>query len=159
MGVREVKDFFKKNEHQMEIMEFEQSSATVNLAAAALNVGPDQIAKTIAFCLKKENMVVVMSGCAKLDNRKFKDTFKEKAKMIPADELEEVTGHPVGGVCPFGLRKEIAVYLDESLKKHASVFPAAGAPNTAVCVKVDELEEITGGCWVKVCSDKGLDKL
>ncbi|GAA0179672.1 YbaK/EbsC family protein [Clostridium sediminicola] len=151
MSLESVKEQFKNKNLGLEIIEFEQSTATVNLAAEALGVEPDRIAKTMAFKLKESNILVVSKGGARVDNRKFKDTFRTKAKMMSHDEVVDLTGHPVGGVCPFGLEKTLEVYLDETLKEFDYVYPAAGSPNSAVKVTIDELEKVTDGKWVNVC--------
>lgn len=151
MSLESVKEQFKNENLGLEIIQFEQSTATVNLAAEALGVEPDRIAKTMAFKLKESNVLVVSKGGARVDNRKFKDTFKSKAKMMNHEEVVDLTGHPVGGVCPFGLEKPLEVYLDETLKEFDYVYPAAGSPNSAVKVTIDELEKVTAGKWVNVC--------
>ena len=152
MSKQAVADYFSRiGRSDLEILEFEQSSATVELAAAAVGVEPGMIAKTLSYKLKDRNIIVVMSGTARLSNRKFKDAFHSKAKMMTPDEALELTGHPVGGVCPFGLSTPIDVYLDVSLKKYTHVYPAAGAPNNAVRIAVDEFAEIAQAQWVDVC--------
>lgn len=151
MSLESVKEQFKNQNLGLEIIQFEQSTATVNLAAEALGVEPDRIAKTMAFKLKESNILVVSKGGARVDNRKFKDIFKTKSKMMNHEEVVELTGHPVGGVCPFGLEKPLEVYLDETLKEFDYVYPAAGSPNSAVRVTIDELEQVTNGTWVNVC--------
>ena len=133
------------------IITFTSSSATVELAAECLNCDPDQIAKTMAFDLKDHFIVIVVSGNARIDNKKFKEEFKTKAKMVDRTILEEKVGHEPGGVCPFGLKENVTVYLDESLKKHEIVYPACGAHNNAIKLKISELEEITSKPkWIKV---------
>lgn len=151
MSLESVKEQFKNQNLGLEIIEFEHSTATVNLAAEALGVEPDRIAKTMAFKLKESNILVVSTGGARVDNRKFKDIFRTKAKMMNHEEVVDLTGHPVGGVCPFGLEKPLEVYLDETLKEFDYVYPAAGSPNSAVKVTIDELERVTDGKWVNVC--------
>ena len=145
MGVAEVKEHLRAADPDLKVLEFSQSSATVELAAEALNVDPDLIAKTMAFHLKEEDILIVLTGNAKVNNRKFKDAFGQKAKMIKPDQLVEITGHPMGGVCPFGLANTLSVYLDRSLAKYETVYPAAGARNAAVAMRVGQLEEITNG--------------
>ncbi|SHI02061.1 YbaK/EbsC family protein [Clostridium grantii] len=151
MSLKSVKNQFKEENLNLEIIEFKQSTATVELAAEALGVEPDRIAKTMAFKLKETNILVVSKGGARVDNRKFKDKFSEKPKMMNHEEVVELTGHPVGGVCPFGLAETLDIYLDNSLKEFDFVYPAAGTANTAVKISVTELEKITKGSWVDVC--------
>ncbi|PHV71004.1 prolyl-tRNA editing protein [Sporanaerobium hydrogeniformans] len=151
MGVHEVENYFKEREVKKDIIFLGESSATVPLAAKALGVEEARIAKTLAFNGKDESLVIVARGTAKIDNSKYKAVFGTKAKMMSFDETFEKTGHPVGGVCPFGLPKDIAIYLDESLKEYESVYPAAGGNHTAVEITISELENLTGGKWIDVC--------
>lgn len=151
MSLESVKHYFKDNNLSLEIIEMGQSTATVELAANALGVEPALIAKTMAFKLKDRNILILSEGDAKIDNRKFKDYFHTKAKMLSADEVLEFTGHPVGGVCPFGLKTQMDTYLDESLKKFEYVYPAAGSRNSAVKITPEELSNVTSGTWVDVC--------
>lgn len=132
---------------------FDGSIATVELAAAALGVERDRIAKTLAIRVKNTDkvMVVVVKGTAKLDNAKFKAKFGGKSAFVSNDECLDVTGHPPGGVCPFGLRNGIPVYLDASLKEFTVVYPAAGAPDNCVETTLEELEAWTDGEWVDLC--------
>lgn len=129
----------------------EGSSATVALAAEAHNVDPDQIAKTI--CLKAGDtiLLVVTAGTKRLDNRKFRDRFSAKPRMLGAEDVVEATSHPVGGVCPFGLPSALPIYCDISLKNYAEVVPAAGATNAAVRITPDHMAALTGAEWVDVC--------
>ena len=129
----------------------EGSSATVALAADAHNVDPDQIAKTI--CLKAGDtiLLVVTAGTKRLDNRKFRDRFSAKPRMLGAEDVVEATSHPVGGVCPFGLPSALPIYCDISLKNYAEVVPAAGATNAAVRITPDHMAALTGAEWVDVC--------
>lgn len=131
----------------------EQSSATVELAAAAIGVQPDEIAKTMSFLLGDSAILILTSGLARTDNRKFKDTFQTKAKMVPFDQVEDLVGHAPGGVCPFGAKDGLPVYLDVSLKKHDTVYPACGDDHSAVRLGVDELESLLSAAWVDVCKD------
>ena len=117
----------------------DESSATVDLAAEAVGVEPDQIAKTLSFLVKDVPVLVLASGKARIDNHKFKEEFKTKAKMIHSDQVEALVGHAPGGVCPFGVKEGVQVYLDNSLKKHEVVYPAAGTGNSAVKLTVPEL--------------------
>lgn len=153
MSIESVKKQFKEDNISFEILEFESSSATVDLAAEVLGVEPGQIAKTMAFKIGEENILVVSKGDARIDNRKYKDQFKTKAKMLSFEEVLDSTGHPVGGVCPFGLKNPIKVYLDESLKNYEVVYPAAGSSNSAVKVPVEALGEVTNGTWINVCKE------
>lgn len=152
MGVEEVRAYFKMNNFNFQVQEFEASTATVELAAQALGVQPALIAKTMSFKLKDgSNVLILAAGDRKVDNRKFKDYFQTKAKMLDLEEVLEITGHPVGGVCPFGLKQEIQVYLDVSLTEFEFVYPAAGSPSSAVKMRPAELQQVTGGKWVDVC--------
>ena len=153
MAVSDVREFFKQRDLNFEIMELEDSTATVELAAAAHNVEPDQIAKTIALNVGEEKFLLVTSGMSKLDNKKFRTTFNAKPRMMNAEDVLESTGHPVGGVCPFGLRTEMKIYLDNSLKHFKTVFPGAGAPNASIEISPEQLQEITNGTWVDVCKN------
>ena len=156
MSIESVKSEFEKRGLSLEVIEMDSSTATVELAAAALGVEPARIAKTMAFRLKHEDVLVVLKGDVRIDNKKYKDVFGDKAKMIRSDEVEAVTGHPMGGVCPFGLKRPLKVYLDESLKVFDYVYPAAGGSNTAVKIDVSYLYEVTGGEWVDVTGSSSL---
>lgn len=151
MSLRSVQDFFATHAPEIKVMETETSSATVALAAEAHGVDPDQIAKTI--CLKAGDtiLLVVTAGMKRLDNRKFRDRFTAKPRMLGAEEVVEVTSHPVGGVCPFGLPSDLPVYCDVSLKNYAEVVPAAGAINAAVRISPERLVQLTKAEWVDVC--------
>ena len=152
MGLKEVQDYFEKRGIKNEIILLDQSSATVELAAKALGREPGEIAKTMAMELKDgSHMVLVIMGTARIDNHKYKATFSCKARMLSCDDTLAVTGHPVGGVCPFGLPEGVKVYLDESLKLYSLVFPAAGTANSAVGFTPEELQKATDGIWVDVC--------
>ncbi len=133
------------------ILEFdEDATATVELAAQAIGCETGRIAKTMSLMTKAGAIVIVLMGDAKLDNRKYKDTFLEKSRFLRGEEVMEHTGHPIGGVCPFALKEGCRVYLDESLKKYEYVYPAAGAPNNSVRLTLAELELATGGSWVDI---------
>lgn len=151
MSLRSVQDFFATHATEIKVLETETSSATVALAAEAHGVDPDQIAKTI--CLKAGDtiLLVVTAGMKRLDNRKFRDRFAAKPRMLGAEEVVEVTSHPVGGVCPFGLPSDLPVYCDVSLKNYAEVVPAAGAINAAVRISPERLVQLTKAEWVDVC--------
>ena len=151
MSVESVAAFLKRSNKELEILRFEDTS-TVAKAADALGVTPGEIAKSLLFKVKDEFIMILMAGDKRLDNKKFKEAFHGKAKMPEAEEVSQVTGHPVGGVCPFGLNQPIPIYLDFSLKAYTKVFPAAGASNTALKINLDELEELTEGQWVDVAS-------
>jgi prolyl-tRNA editing enzyme YbaK/EbsC (Cys-tRNA(Pro) deacylase) len=151
MSLESVRAFLAENAPDISVIETEQSSATVALAAEAHGVEPDQIAKTICLRVGEEPMLIVASGLARLDNRKFKDRFGGKARMLPADEVVEMTSHPVGGVCPFGLPSALPIYCDVSLKKFDEVVPAAGATNAAIRLPTERLVALTGAQWVDVC--------
>ena len=130
----------------------DESSATVDLAAEAVGVEPDQIAKTLSFLVKDVPVLVLASGKARIDNHKFKEEFKTKAKMIHSDQVEALVGHAPGGVCPFGVKEGVQVYLDNSLKNHEVVYPAAGTGNSVVKLTVPELEKCSGYLkWIDVC--------
>lgn len=151
MTVESVKKHIEEAGYNLEIIEMDISTATVELAAQALGVEPARIAKTLAIRLKEEDVLILATGDMKIDNRKFKDYFGEKARFIKAEDLMEATGHPVGGVCPFGLSQPLTIYLDESLKVFDHVYPAAGGTNACVKVDVDYLSEISNGIWIDVC--------
>ena len=137
------------------VIELEASTATVAEAAAALGVEEGMIAKTMSFLQGEHPVLILTEGTAKVDNRKYKDTFHVKAKMIPFDEVEEKIGHAPGGVCPFGINEGVEVYLDESLKQFEAVYPAAGNDHSAVKLTIPELEQIAGAKgWVDVCKEQ-----
>ncbi|CCK85911.1 YbaK/prolyl-tRNA synthetase associated region [Lactobacillus equicursoris DSM 19284 = JCM 14600 = CIP 110162] len=149
MAVDLVKDFFQDTD--VDVIEIPESSATVALAAQALKTEPDQIAKTLSYLVNDQPILIVMAGEARTDNRKYKDTFHKKAKMIPFDQVEDYIGHAPGGVCPFAVKDNVKVYLDQSLKRHETVFPAAGSENSAVKLTIPQLEKYSGyEAWVDV---------
>lgn len=152
MSIELVKEYFEGTELAGKVLEFPTSSATVELAAAAVGTEPDRIAKTMAFLLGEEAIVIVVSGMSRIDNKKFKAQFHTKAKMIPLASVERHLGHPPGGVCPFALKEGVKVYLDVSLRAHETVFPAAGSENSAVETTIDQLERFTSfDEWVDIC--------
>lgn len=151
MALMDVKRFFEENNLNFEIFEMDESTATVELAAKAHGVEPELIAKSIAVKLKDRNVIIVTKGDSKIDNRKYKDTFKTKFTMLNFDEVLEITGHPVGGVCPFGLKNPLDVYLDVSVKDFEYIYPAAGSVNSSIKIAPTELESITNANWVDVC--------
>ena len=151
MTLESVKEHIEKYKLNIEVHEMNESTATVPLAAKALGVEPGMIAKSMAIRLKEQDIIILAKGDVRLDNKKFKKLFNEKARFIGVEDIFEATGHPVGGVCPFGLSKNLKIYLDESLKIYENVYPAAGSPNA--CMKIDlyYLKEATKGEWVDVC--------
>jgi Cys-tRNA(Pro) deacylase len=152
MSVEDVKMFFKERQIACEVSELEKSTATVGLAAKALGVEPALIAKTLSFKLKNDKCILLVTkGDARIDNRKYKDYFKVKTKMLKPEEVLEITGHEVGGVCPFGIKNPLEIYLDKSLQEFEYIFPAAGSANSFVKMTPDELQKITGSQWVDVC--------
>lgn len=150
MGIREVRAEFELRGIELDIIELDSSSATVDMAAQALGVEPGRIAKTLAFSVQASPILILMKGDAKISNRKFKDRFKVKAKFLSPDEVLAATGHPVGGVCPFGLPSPLPVFLDASLKSYDYVFPAAGSQNSAIRIGVEQLADITHAEWVDI---------
>lgn len=140
MAIEEVREYFKMFDMEERVLEFDSSSATVSLAAKALNTSEERIAKSLTFRVNDEVIMIVMAGDAKVDNHKFKDTFHKKGSMLKFDEVECLIGHAVGGVCPFAIKDGVKVYLDESLKRFETVFPACGSPNSAIELKIKELE-------------------
>jgi len=151
MSVESVKAHFVRENLSLEVTEFKVSTATVQLAAEALGVEPGRIAKTMALRLKDRDILVLAKGDVKLDNKKFKSAFGTKAKFVKTEDVEEVTGHPIGGVCPFGLVKPLDVYLDQSLKIYDVVYPAGGTPSSAVKIDLETLEKVTQAVWTDVC--------
>jgi prolyl-tRNA editing enzyme YbaK/EbsC (Cys-tRNA(Pro) deacylase) len=152
MAIDKVREYLKKWDKAKDILELDNSSATVELAAQALGTEPARIAKTISFKDGEGALLIVAAGDAKTDNIKFKGEFGFKAKMLTPDETLEYTGHAVGGVCPFGLKTDIPVYLDISLKRFQTVFPACGSGNSAIELTCGEMEEYSSNKkWVDVC--------
>lgn len=152
MAIEKVRAYFEKLGIADRILEFDVSSATVELAAQALNCEPCRIAKTLSFMLEDGAILVVAAGDAKVDNTKYKAEFGKKAKMLTPDEAEQLIGHAVGGVCPFAVNDGVKVYLDVSLKRFKTVFPACGSSNSAIELTTEELEKYSGFTkWVDVC--------
>jgi prolyl-tRNA editing enzyme YbaK/EbsC (Cys-tRNA(Pro) deacylase) len=151
MSLESVKEWLATSAPDLRLIEVEESTATVDAAASALGVDLGQIAKTLAVRAGKHLFLLVTRGNARLDNRKCKDEFGARPRMLGFDETFELTGHPVGGVCPFGLKQPIAVYLDVSLKAFDVVYPAGGSLNTSVEVPVERLFELVGDRWVDLC--------
>lgn len=143
MALERAKEHLKKYGKENDIQLFDVSSATVELAAIALNCEPARIAKTLSFKLKDRVILIVFAGDTKVDNAKYKAEFGEKAKMLDFGEVESLIGHAVGGVCPFGVNEGVVTYLDESLKRFDIVYPACGTSNSAIGLSVDELEKIS----------------
>lgn len=152
MAIEKVRAYFEKLGIADRILEFDVSSATVELAAQALNCEPCRIAKTLSFMLDDGAILVVAAGDAKVDNTKYKAEFGKKAKMLTPDEVEQLIGHAIGGVCPFAVNDGVKVYLDVSLKRFETVFPACGSSNSAIELTTEELEKYSGFTkWVDVC--------
>ena len=152
MAIKKVKAFFKEYDMENRVQEFNVSSATVELAAAALHCEPNRIAKTLSFIVDGNAILIVAAGDAKVDNPKYKAQFGTKAKMLTLEEVETLVGHAVGGVCPFAVNEGVSVYLDVSLKRFQTVFPACGSSNSAIELSIDELEEYSNFIqWVDVC--------
>ena len=152
MSFDKVKAYFAGLGMEERVKEFHQSSATVELAAQALGCGQERIAKTMSFLVEEEPVLIVTAGDAKIDNKKYKEQFHQKARMIPAKNVEQYIGHAPGGVCPFVVLPNVRIFLDESLKRFEIVYPAAGSANSAVALSPDELEKccLSQG-WVNVC--------
>lgn len=155
MSIEKVRSFFAAKGREGDILEFDVSSATVELAAVAVGCEPERIAKTLSFALEDGCVLVVCAGDAKIDNAKFKAQFHTKAKMLTPDEVIAFTGHAVGGVCPFAIENSaVQTYLDQSLKRFATVFPAAGSSNSAIELTLSQLEEFSNSAgWVDVCKN------
>lgn len=152
MAIEKVKEYFAQFGISDRVQEFDVSSATVELAAQALNCEPCRIAKTLSFIVDGHAVLIVAAGDAKIDNPKYKAQFGTKAKMLTPDEAETLIGHAVGGVCPFGINEGVAVYLDNSLKRFETVFPACGSGNSAIELSIEELERYSGyTAWIDVC--------
>ncbi|MBE6598330.1 MAG: YbaK/EbsC family protein [Ruminococcaceae bacterium] len=156
MSIEKVKAYFKTFGMEDRVLEFDVSSATVELAAEALGCEPCRIAKTLSFSVADEPVLVVTAGDVKIDNGKYKAKFAAKAKMLTHEEAAELIGHAVGGVCPFAVNDGVKVYLDESLRRFDTVFPACGSSSSAIELTIPELEKLSGFLeWVDVCKPKG----
>lgn len=154
MSIEKVREYLKQFNKEKDILEMEESTATVELAAQALGTAPARIAKSLSFQDGEGAMVIVVAGDAKIDNKKFKTEFGFKAKMLTPEDAIKFTGHAVGGVCPFALPKDIRVFLDESMKRFITMFPACGSSNSAIEVTLLELEEYScSQKWIDVCKD------
>ena len=153
MSIAAVREYLKAFSMDDRMMEFDVSSATVELAAQALHTEGARIAKSLSFLTKDGPILVVAAGDAKVDNSKYKGMFQEKARMIPFDQVEEWIGHAAGGVCPFALREHVRVYLDVSLRRFETVFPACGSSNSAIELTMAQLEELSQNfvAWVDLC--------
>ena len=155
MSVEKVREYFKQYNRENDVVEHEESSATVELAAQAVGVIPARIAKTLSFKNKEGDnaILIVTAGDAKIDNKKFKAEFGHKAKMLTPEEVMEYIGHGIGGVCPFAIRNnQVKVYLDVSMKRFNTVFPAAGSSNSSIELTCDELEKYShADKWIDVC--------
>lgn len=152
MSIEKVKAYFAELGIADRVLEFTVSSATVELAAQALSCEPCRIAKTLSFAVKDETILVVTAGDAKVDNARFKARFGTKAKMLSREDAEKLIGHAVGGVCPFAVKEGVKIYLDASLKRFETVFPACGSSNSAIELTIPELERYSGfSDWVDVC--------
>ncbi|MGI6735732.1 MAG: YbaK/EbsC family protein [Anaerovoracaceae bacterium] len=151
MSMEKARKFLAAAGYADRLIEPEASTATVPLAAQALGVSAGEIAKTLSFSLGEKAILIVMKGDARIQNRKFKDRFRTKAKMLPPERVEELVGHEPGGVCPFGVREDVAVYLDLSLQEYEYIYPAAGNDHSAVKLTPEELFRISGAAgWVDV---------
>lgn len=152
MSIETGRAYFRQFGMEDRVLEFTVSSATVELAAQAVGVEGARIAKTLSFKTEDGCMLILAAGDARIDNKKFKAKFHMKAKMLSADEVLEMVGHPVGGVCPFGCKEGIPVYLDESMKRFTTVFPAVGSPSSAIELTLDELFRYSNALeWIDVC--------
>lgn len=151
MSIERVRAFMRERNMEDRILEFDVSSATVALAAEAVGCAPERIAKTLSFLVDGGAVLVVAAGDARVDNPKFKAQFHTKAKMLTPEEAVNLVGHAVGGVCPFAVNEGVKVYLDESLRRFETVFPACGSSNSAIELTLPELEQLSGGEWIDVC--------
>lgn len=152
MAYQEAKDFLEERGFADRILTFAVSSATVELAAAAVGTEPGHIVKSLTFLVNEGAVMVLCAGDGKVSNSKFKNTFLTKAKMLSGDQVHDMIGHDVGGVCPFGIRPGVRVCLDESIRRYDVLYPACGSSNTAVRLTLEELESLCGGAeWVDVC--------
>ena len=154
MAIDKARERLKKYGFEDRVKEFDVSIATVELAAKAVGVEPCRIAKTLSFMTREGPILIVTAGDARIDNKKYKDQFHVKAKMLTPEEVIELVGHAVGGVCPFGIKEGVSVYLDESLKRLETVFPACGSSNSAIELTISELEQCSGYvAWVNISKE------
>ena len=152
MSIEKVRKYLKQFNKDNDIQEMDESTATVKLAALALDTEEARIAKSLSFYDNDSAMVIVVAGDAKIDNRKFKDYFGFKARMLAPEDTEKFTGHAIGGVCPFALPDNVKVYLDESMKRFETMFPACGSGNSAIELTLEELEQTSkSNTWINVC--------
>ena len=152
MAIDNVKKYFKQYNIENRIIELTTSSATVKEAAESLGTEECKIAKTLSFLVEEKPILIVAAGDAKIDNSKYKEFFSTKAKMIPATDVENLIGHNIGGVCPFAIKENVIVYLDESLKRFETVYPACGSSNSAIELTIEELEKYSNSSkWIDVC--------
>lgn len=154
MAIETVREYLKQWKADQRMKEFEVSSATVELAAMALSCEPERIAKTLSFKIEGKAILIVAAGDAKIDNAKYKAKFQTKAKMLASDEVENLVGHAIGGVCPFAVKDGVKVYLDNSLRRFDLVYPACGSSNSAIGLTLEELEKFSLYVeWVDVCKN------
>lgn len=154
MSLEKAREYLKRYGLESKVMEFDVSSATVEEASKAINCRKEEIVKTLSFIVNEKPILIAVAGDSKIDNVKFKLEFHTKAKMIPFDSVEELIGHAVGGVCPFGIKENVDVYLDNSLKRFTTVYPACGSSNSAVKLTLNELEKTSNyKKWIDVCKD------
>lgn len=152
MSLENVKKFFLDRSLEDPTFTLDESGATVDLAAKTIGIEPYLVAKTLALHVKEKNILIVVRGDARIDNKKFKQRFNTKARMLPFEEVETAIGHPVGGVCPFGIKAGVEVYIDESIKNFEYVYPAAGSKNSALKIEPEKILELTNASWVDVCT-------
>ena len=154
MSIEKVREYMKQFGRDGDILEMDESTATVELAAKALGTEEARIAKSLSFYNGDDAMVIVVAGDAKIDNKKFKEYFGFKARMLAPEDTVKFTGHAIGGVCPFALPENITVYLDDSMKRFETMFPACGSSNSAIELKLNELEQISNTKeWIDVCKN------
>ena len=154
MAIEKVKEYFKQFNMEKRILEFSTSSETVELAAVAVGCEPKQITKTMSFLVNEKPILIAMAGDARISNPKFREKFNTKAKMIPFEQVEKYIGHAVGGVCPFAIKKDVNVYLDVSLKRFKTIFPAAGSGNSAIELTIPEMEKYSNYIeWIDIAKD------
>ena len=152
MSIEKVREYMKQYNMDDKILEFDVSSATVDLAAQALGIAGQRIAKSLSFLVDEKAVIIVTAGDGRIDNKKYKAEFLCKAKMLTPEQVDEMIGHKIGGVCPFGINDDVKVYLDESLKRFETVFPACGSSNSAIELTIAQLENLSGYIkWVDVC--------
>lgn len=152
MSFERAKEYLKEYGLENKVMEFPVSSATVEEAAKAVGCKDEEIAKTLSFIVEDKPILIVVAGDCKIDNSKYKAEFHKKAKMIPFNDVEKLIGHNVGGVCPFGIKERVTVYLDDSLKRFDTIYPACGSSNSAVKLTIEELEKASNyEKWIDVC--------